>query len=105
MDLNPTRGHEQSGRRPCLVLSVDKFNHGPADLVVVVPITTRDKRIVSHVRIEPPAGGLKETSYIKCEEVRCVAKQRFHKLAGTIDSKAMSEVEYRVAAILGLVVP
>ncbi len=29
-DLNPTRGHEQAGRRPVLVVSEDLFNRGPA---------------------------------------------------------------------------
>jgi mRNA interferase MazF len=33
-DLRPTHGREQAGRRPVLVLSVDSFNSGPADLVI-----------------------------------------------------------------------
>lgn len=41
VDLSPTRGREQAGMRPALVLAVDKFNHGPADLVIVVPLTNR----------------------------------------------------------------
>ena len=41
VDLDPTRGHEQAGRRPALVLSVDAFNHGPAGLVVVVPVSSK----------------------------------------------------------------
>ncbi len=39
IDFDPIRGHEQAGRRPALILSVDVFNAGPADLVVAVPIT------------------------------------------------------------------
>lgn len=39
-DLNPVRGHEQAGRRPVLVVSVDLFNQGRADLVVVLPVTS-----------------------------------------------------------------
>ena len=39
-DLNPVRGHKQAGVRPCLVVSTDAFNHGPAELVMVAPITT-----------------------------------------------------------------
>jgi len=35
-DLNPVRSHEQAGRRPVLVVSVDLFNQSRADLVVVV---------------------------------------------------------------------
>ena len=41
VDLNPTRGHEQAGVRPALVVSVDTFNHGPAGLAVVLPVTSR----------------------------------------------------------------
>jgi mRNA-degrading endonuclease toxin of MazEF toxin-antitoxin module len=28
IDLNPIRGHEQAGKRPCLVVSVDLFHQG-----------------------------------------------------------------------------
>ena len=34
-DLNPVRGHEQAGKRPCLVMSVDLFNQGASGLTVV----------------------------------------------------------------------
>ena len=61
VDLNPTRGREQAGRRPVLVVSVDTFNRGPADLVVILPITSRQKGIASHVAIDPPEGGVKST--------------------------------------------
>ena len=76
VDLNPVCGHEQAGRRPALVVSVDGFNHGPAGLVIVIPITTKDKGIPLHVGVFPPEGGLNEQSFIKCEDVRSVAKER-----------------------------
>ena len=47
VDLDPTKGHEQAGKRPCLVISVDIFNQGPADLVMVLPITTKAKMTVN----------------------------------------------------------
>lgn len=41
MDLGPTSGHEQKGRRPCLVVSPVSYNrHG---LALVCPITTKRK--------------------------------------------------------------
>lgn len=43
VDLNPVRGHEQAGKRPCLIISVDLFNQGTSGLVVVLPITSKDK--------------------------------------------------------------
>ena len=83
VDLDPTRGHEQAGRRPALVISVDLFNQGPADLVVVLPITSKAKGVPLHVGITPPEGGVRMPSYIKCEDIRSVSKQRFGQVPGT----------------------
>src|SRR5205823_14481480 len=40
IDLDPTVGHEQSGRRPAIVLSSHDYN-AAAGLCVVCPITSR----------------------------------------------------------------
>jgi mRNA interferase MazF len=100
--LDPTKGHEQGGTRPCLVLSVNKFNHGPADLTVVVPITSREKRIPSHVKVIKGEAGLTENSFVKCEEVRCVSKERLRDRWGVVQPPTMQAVETRVRVILGL---
>ncbi len=102
VELNPVRGHEQAGIRPCLVISVDLFNHGPAGLAVVLPITTRHKGIPFHVEIIPPEGGLAETSYIKCEDVRSLSLERFKNRAGTISAEKMAFVEDRLRILMGL---
>jgi mRNA interferase MazF len=102
LDLSPARGHEQAGRRPGLVVSVDLFNQGPAGLVVVLPITSRSKRIPFHVKVEPPEGGLKETSFVKCEEVRCVSKDRLLKRWGTVTPVTMSAAKDRLRILLDL---
>jgi len=39
LNLDPIVGREQAGSRPALILSVDLFNQGPAELVVVIPVT------------------------------------------------------------------
>jgi mRNA interferase MazF len=102
VDLNPTRGHEQAGQRPALVVSVDLFNHGPADLVVVLPITSKAKGIPLHVSIAPPEGGVKTPSYVKCEDIRSVTRQRLGKFWGCVSSATMDEVEQRLAVLLGM---
>jgi mRNA interferase MazF len=48
VDFDPTKGHEQGGRRPALVVSVDVFNSGPAELVIVLPITKSNHRRLVH---------------------------------------------------------
>jgi mRNA interferase MazF len=75
-DLNPTRGHEQAGTRPVLVVSTDIYNRGPAGLVIVVPITRTDRRIPIHVVIEPPEGGVTARSVLLCDAVRSISSDR-----------------------------
>ena len=103
IDLNPTKGHEQAGRRPCLVLSDDMLNHGPADVAVVLPITSTDRGIPSHVRIDAPEGGLRNTSFVKCEDMRSVSvSARFIKRLGAVEARTLADVERIVRYLLGL---
>jgi mRNA interferase MazF len=92
-DLDPTRGHEQAGKRPVLIISEDLFNSGPADLVIAIPLTSVVRSISSHVLVSPPEGGLKKPSAIMCEAVRSLSKERLLKKWGSISEEKMLEVE------------
>ena len=102
IDLNPARGHEQAGKRPALVISVDLFNSGPAGLVVVLPVTTKDKNIPLHVKISPPEGGVKETSFVKCEDIRSDSTERLLARLGEVSQDTIAAVEDWVRILLGL---
>lgn len=102
VNLNPARRHEQAGKRLALVISVDLFNSGPAGLVVVLPITTKDKKIPLHVKINPPEGGVNEPSFVKCEDIRSVSTERLLARLGRVSQNTLSEVEDRVKILLGL---
>jgi mRNA interferase MazF len=101
-DLNPTRGHEQAGQRPVMVVSVDEFNSGPAGLLIILPITSRQRGILYHVSIGPPEGGLTVPSAILCEAGRSISKARLIRRAGTVGSKTLSAVEERLRLLQGL---
>lgn len=58
------------------VISVDYFNNSPAGLVIVLPVTTRAKGVRSHVAIAPPEAGLKESSFVKCEDLQSISTER-----------------------------
>jgi mRNA interferase MazF len=101
-DLNPVIGREQAGVRPVLVISVDPFNHGPAELIVVIPITSKDKGIPLHVAIAPPEGRLSVASFVKCEDVRSISKGRLTKRRGAVERATMEAIEDRLRLLLGL---
>ena len=101
-DLNPTRGHEQAGQRPCLVISVDLFNQGPAGLCVVLPLTTKKKDILWHVSVAPAESGLKLAGYIKCEDMRSISLERVSRRLGSVSPSVLFAIEYRIARLLGI---
>lgn len=102
VNLDPTKGHEQAGRRPGLVVSVDLFNHGPAGLVVMLPISKVAKGVPFHVEVSPPEGGLKQRSFVKCEDVRSVAKERLLRRYGAVSPHTMDVIEDRLRILLNL---
>lgn len=101
-DLEPVRGHEQGGRRPVLVVSSDAYNRGPAQLLLVLPITSKQRGVLYHVSLEPPDGGLSVASDILCDAIRSVSRARIGRPLGTVSSPKMALVEDRLRMIQGL---
>lgn len=102
-NLDPTLGHEQAGQRPVLVISTDPFNHGPADLVFVLPLTRRDRGIPVHVRVEPPEGGLSVTSFVLCDGLRSVSRGRLGAAPrGRVSRATLTRVEDCLRTLLEL---
>jgi mRNA interferase MazF len=101
-DLGATRGHEQAGQRPVLIFSEDAFNHGPAGLVIALPITSKHRGIPVHVPLAPPEGGLKTASVILCDAIRSIARDRLINRWGSVSAQTMMAVEDRVRILCGL---
>ena len=102
VDLEPVRGHEQGRERPAVVVSADAFNAGPAGLVAVCPLTTRDRGIRFHVPVEPPEGGLRVRSFVLCDQVRTVSTERLLSRDGALTTTSMRMVEERLRILLDL---
>jgi len=102
-DLNPTRGPEQAGARPVLIVSTNAFNHGPAGLVFVLPLTRTDRRIPIHVPIDPPEGGVTARSYILCDAIRSIAKDRLGAHTwGRVSPATLRKVEDNLRILMDL---
>ena len=102
--LDPSLGREQEGKqRPCLVVSADQLNQGQSGLVIVIPMTRADRRIPSHVAINPPEGGVSDRSFIMCEQMRSVSySNRLQKRLGTVTTATLLEVTEKLRFLLNL---
>lgn len=102
-DFGVPAGHEAGMHHPCLVVSDNRLNHGPAELAIVLPITHIYKGdLPSHLEIKPPEGGLKMRSFVKCEDVRSISTKRLITLWGTVTLNTLSEVGYRLRVLMNL---
>ena len=76
-DLSPTKGTEQAGIRPVLIVQTDRANpYSPH--TIIVPFTTRirQKLLPSQVFVPAEEGGLKHDSVVLCEQIRVIDKGR-----------------------------
>ena len=51
LDFNPTKGHEQSGFRPAVIISNNVFNEN-TKMAFVCPIASNDKKFPTHYLLE-----------------------------------------------------
>ena len=85
---DPVKGREIGKKlRPAIIISNDLFNNSGAELVIVIPLTTKAKGIPSHIRLLPSDGGVKEMSFAMCEQVRSVSKTRLITKWGCVRNK------------------
>lgn len=98
-DLDPVAGHEQAGRRPVLIVSVDAFSAAAHELVIVVPITTTDRGLMLDVRIEPPEGGGDRIAFAMPYQVRTVSHTRLSSRRGAVTEKTLRDVLSRLRVL------
>ncbi|MHB8576888.1 MAG: type II toxin-antitoxin system PemK/MazF family toxin [Dehalococcoidia bacterium] len=101
-NLDPVAGHEQAGRRPVLIVSIDPLNASASELVIALPITRTQRGVSVHVAIQPPDGGLRVAGAIMCDQIRTLAKLRLGRRVGAVSDDTFSEVRDRLRYILGL---
>jgi mRNA interferase MazF len=79
------------------------FNHGPAGLVFVLPLTRTDRRIPIHVPIDPPEAGLSTRSFVLCDALRSISRDRLGPQAwGTVTLATLRKVEDNLRILMEL---
>ena len=98
--LSPTKGSEQTGRRPAVIISGNVMNTY-LQVVIVCPLTTSIKNYKGNVVLEPTAvNGLKAPSEILTFHIRSVSKERFDRKIGDITKEQLNEVKSSLNDIL-----
>ena len=102
-DLDPTQGREQQGHRPVLIVSEDAYHNGPAQLVIVVPVTTRRKRYPNRVGCpQTSRNGLALDSQVLSDQVRCISTERIGRRIGTCEAAVFDGVVDDLRIVLGI---
>lgn len=104
VDWNPRRGSEQLGRRPALVIQTDAANSNPRyPNTIVLTLSTKGLPVATHVQLEPDStNGLRETSWVKCEQVLTISKERLLQKWGQVSPGDLKRIEKSVATALGM---
>ena len=68
LNFNPTKGHEQSGNRPAVVISNNVFNLN-TKMVIVCPISSNQKYFPTHYLLEDTK---KVHGSVLCEHIRSI---------------------------------
>jgi len=104
VDWSPGRGSEQMGKRPALIIQTDAANTNPRyPNSIVLAISTKGHPVTSHVQIQPSAAnGLHETSYVKCEQIITISKERLERSLGNLDFADLERVKHALKQVLVL---
>jgi len=101
--LDPTIGHEQSGARPCVVVSPPEINQSQRyPVVAVVPLTGTPGEGALYPALKPGGSGLIKPSWALTDQIRSVDKRRVLRVFGRVSSSEMQAIDEGLRLFLGL---
>ncbi|HVO65980.1 MAG TPA: type II toxin-antitoxin system PemK/MazF family toxin, partial [Syntrophales bacterium] len=99
-DLNPTKGNEQTGIRPVLILSHDVFNER-SGTVIAMAITSQPQRAGFPLTFELESDKLPKKSWVKISQIRTLSVQRIGKKISNISPEILDHIIDGLNEIIG----
>jgi mRNA interferase MazF len=99
-DLDPTRGHEQAGQRPVLILSQNVFNDR-SGTVIAVALTSQPQRAAFPLTLELTTPRLPKRSWVKISQIRTLSVERIGKRLGKVSPEELDQVLEGLNEIIG----
>ncbi len=100
-ELNPTRGHEQAGRRPVLVVSHDIFNKR-SGTVIAMALTSQPQKARFPLTYSLESTQLQKPSWVKISQIRTLSVERIGKKLGTVEPEQLAEIVDGLNQIIGI---
>lgn len=99
-DLEPTRGREQTGRRPILVISHEPFN-AHSGTVIALAITGQPQRAGFPLTYSLPDGLLPKASWVKISQIRTLSTERLGSRLARLEETEVNRVIEGLLDIVG----
>ncbi|HET9064997.1 MAG TPA: type II toxin-antitoxin system PemK/MazF family toxin [Gemmatimonadales bacterium] len=100
-DLDPTRGREQAGMRPVLILSQDVFNER-SGTVIAVALTSQRQRAGFPLTLELTSSTLPKQSWVKISQIRTLSVERIGKRLAKVSVEELAVVVEGLNEIIGV---
>lgn len=101
-DFSPTRGREQAGQRPAVIVASNEYLDSVRDLVIALPVTTVDRGWPHHVRLRGATVDLIKPSWALTEQPRTISRDRLTRSAGQVDADCLAEIDQWLRDFLAL---
>lgn len=102
VDFSPTRGREQFGERPAVIVASNEYLDAIPGLAIALPVTTTDRDWPHHVRLTGPKLQLRKASWALTEQPRAINRDRISRPAGQVDSHCLDEIDQWLRDFLDL---
>ena len=99
-ELSPTRGHEQTRRRPVLVLSHDIFNKR-SGTVIAMAVTSQPQKALFPLTYPLESRQLPKPSWVKISQIRTLSVDRIGRKLGTVEPEQLAEIIDGLDQIIG----
>jgi mRNA interferase MazF len=100
-DLDPTRGREQAGMRPVLIVSQDVFN-ARSGTVIAMALTSQQQRAGFPLTLELTVATLPKQSWVKISQIRTLSVERIGKRLANVSTEELALVVEGLHEIIGV---
>jgi mRNA interferase MazF len=99
-DLDPTKGREQAGQRPVLILSQEVFNER-SGTIIAMALTSQPQKAGFPLTLELSDPTLPKRSWIKISQIRTLSTERLGKRITRLPEKELDLVIEGLNEIIG----